>query len=241
MILTVLENPVAASVATLSPLTLNIADSHKPLTGKAPELPGLGSLSPPNARAVGKEMAADRLAALPALRQVTKMIFESERGAIKQMRRGESARVAAPPLSVSAASDGGALLHFLFSPSATLVRTGKNGLAPLQGLRPSDESLAAIEAAFTPQRIGAFSALSAEQKVLARSVLADLLSSLQSGAISNAAFYAGVGLMLEKAQQYMPPWAPTEVAFVPPVGNSELRALFDRPVPSAAQRALGRR
>lgn len=189
----------------------------------------IGSLSKPGAQAVTNAGGGVRLAELPTVR-VRAIVRAGERGAIQRMQQPIPTRVIVPDLRVSPGNAGGAVLRGLFPPGAVIVRTSASRTPPLQGYRPTGESLSAVESAFTPQRIGAFGALGAEQKLLARSLLADRLPRLQAGTISEAEFDVGVGvgLVLQSAQSYTPPVVAARAAPI------------DRATPPASRPVVGR-
>jgi uncharacterized protein YjbI with pentapeptide repeats/broad specificity phosphatase PhoE len=140
----------------------------------------------------------------PPMRRVGAIVSTAERGAIQRMEQRTPVRVVVPNIRVPQGSSGGAVLRAILPPGSIYVRTGASPTAPLVGYQPTSESLSVVESSFTPQRITAFGALGNEQKVLARSLLADLLPRLQAGTISEAEFNAGVGLVLQSAQRYQP-------------------------------------
>jgi hypothetical protein len=227
---------VAASslpgAAEAVPDATTAAESREPLAV------ALGSLGKPGAQALNKAGGGDRLAELPMVR-MRSIVRTSERGATTQMTQGARARLAVPDLRVPQGSAGGTVLRGLFPPGAAVVRTSTARTPPLQGYQPTSESLVAIEAAFTPQRIDAFGALGNEQKLLARSLLADLLPRLQAGTISEAEFNLGVGLVLQAARDYAPPTeavggppAQAQTPRAPVVGDTPQGTRAETPVPA---------
>jgi hypothetical protein len=236
--LNIQESGLAAKVAALGTAAPAEANAPTPTTGRQPERAASGGLGRPGTQALDK--VGGRLAELPIVR-MRSIVRTSERGATTQMTQGARARLAVPDLRVPQGSAGGTVLRGLFPPGSVVVRTSAARTPPLQGYRPTGESLVAIEAAFTPQRIDAFSALGNEQKLLARSLLADLLPRLQAGAISDAEFNLGVGLVLQAARDYAPPTeavnqppAPTATppARAPVVGDTPQGARAESPVPA---------
>jgi hypothetical protein len=238
MSLNLLESGVAAKVAAL-----DIAASAEPGTlpstaGKQPERVAFGSLGQPGAQALTRAGVGGRLAELPTVR-IRSIVQRGVSGASEQMRQGAPARLAVPRLPVPRGSAGGTVLRGLFPPGVAVVTTSAAGPPPLQGYRPTGESLVAIEAAFTPQRIDAFGALGNEQKLLARSLLADLLPRLQAGTISEAEFNLGVGLVLQAARNYAPPTeavggppAQAQTPRAPVVGDTPQGTPAETPVPA---------
>jgi hypothetical protein len=240
MSLNLLDN--AAANLLVAPSTPEPIDLNAPTTTVAePRAPvALGILRKPGAQALSKAGGGDRLAELPMVR-MRSIVSTGERGASAQMTQGARARLAVPDLRVPQGSAGGTVLRGLFPPGSVLVRTSSAGPPPLQGYRPTGESLVAIEAAFTPQRIDAFGALGNEQRVLARSLLADLLPRLQAGTIGEAEFNLGVGLVLQAARNYAPPTeavsqpparAASPPAGTPVIGDSPQGTRAETPVPA---------
>jgi hypothetical protein len=195
-------------------------DTASAIAGSRREFVATGSLSRSAPQAVTNAGSGGRLAELPMVR-VRAIVRAGERGAIQRMEQRNPARVIVPDLRVPQGNAGSTVLRALFPPGSVVVRTSAARTPPLQGYRPTGESLVAVEAAFTPQRIEAFGALGNEQKLLARSLLADLLPRLQAGTIGEAEFNLGVGLVLQAARNYNPP-APTMVppASAPVVGST---------------------
>ena len=203
----VASTATAPAVApTVDPGNALLAPVTEPGAGTA----NTGSLGSPSAPSTSSTWALRRMggstliAELPALRGST-LVRSWNRGVIRQMEQRNPARRAVPAMRTPSGSAGGVVLRGLFPPGAVIVRTSASRTPPLQGYRPTGESLSAVESAFTPQRINAFGALGAEQKLLARSLLADRLPRLQAGTISEAEFDVGVGLVLQSAQTYTPP------------------------------------
>lgn len=141
----------------------------------------------------------------PPANRVGAIVRTAERNAIQRLEQPTTRpRNVVPNIRVPQGNNGGAVLKAIMSPGSIYVRAGTGPTAPLAGYQPSTGSLATVESAFTPQRITAFGTLGNEQKVLARSLLADLLPRLEAGTINEAEFNAGVGLVLQAAQRYQP-------------------------------------
>lgn len=232
MSLNLLESGVATKVAAFDTGPLAEANAPPSMTVTQPTQVALGSLGKPGPNAVANAAGGERLAGLPSLR-IRTIVRAGKSSAAGQLTQG-GARLPVPELRLPQGSAGGKVLSVLFPPGSVIVRTSASSSPPLQGYQPTGESLAAVEASFTPQRINAFAALGNEQKLLGRSLLADLLPRLQAGTINEAEFDAGVGLVLQAAKNYVPPASITKA----PQGSAAVVGNAPQGVPAKKPDAL---
>lgn len=207
-------SPALASAATaqgMLPSADTVGAGTLPRAEPDPTPANAGSLGNPSPQAARGLGAGRLIAELPALRG-SSLVRSWNRGVIRQMQQRNPARLTVPAIRTPPGSAGGNILRAVLPRGAVYVPTGAAGIHPLQSFTAAPERLASIESAFTPQRIAAFGRLDNEQKMLARSLLAPLVGSLEQGPggtapLTETEFSAGVGAALQAAQSYRAPGA----------------------------------